>query len=215
MDLDRIPESLLGEAAAWRLAGLLFERPVPGWHERVIDLAVEVEQPALRDAVNAAQSAVEGHYLALFGPGGPASPREAAYVGLGDPGRSLAEVRAFYEAFSYHPSTEDPPDHLSVAAGFVGYLRLKEAFALGLGNDEAAGTVREARERFEREHLVRITVPLSRKLKEHAPGSVWEAAAAWMGSGLETGQFDNSLPVLEHDDEPPGGCFVCGGGPND
>lgn len=211
MDLDRIPESLMSEAAAWRLAGLLFERPVPGWHERVVDLAEEVEEPALKDAVNAARNAVEGHYLALLGPGGPASPREAAYVGLGDPGRSLAEVRAFYEAFSYHPSTEDPSDHLSVAAGFVGYLRLKEAFALGLGNDEAAGTVREARERFEREHLARITVPLSRKLKEHAPGSVWAAAAAWMGSSLETGQFDNSLIVVEDGDEPSGGCFACGG----
>jgi TorA maturation chaperone TorD len=215
MDLDRIPEALLTEAAAWRLAGLLFERPVPGWHERVADLAEEVKEPALRDAVNAAQSAVEGHYLALFGPGGPASPRAAAYVGLGDPGRSLAEVRAFYEAFAYHPSTEDPPDHLSVAAGFVGYLRLKEAFALGLGNDEAAGTVQEARERFEREHLARIAVPLARKLKEHAPGSVWAAAAAWMGSGLETGQFDKTFIAFTDSEETSGGCFACGGDPGD
>jgi len=49
----------------------------------------------------AARGAVEGHYLALLGPGGPASPREAAYVGLGDPGRTLAELRAFYDAFAY------------------------------------------------------------------------------------------------------------------
>ncbi len=214
MDRDRIPESLLREAAAWRLAGLLFERPVGGWHERVAALAEEVEESALRDAVHAAGNAVEGHYLALFGPGGPASAREAAYVGLGDPGRSLAEVRAFYEAFAYHPHAEDPPDHLSVAAGFVGYLRLKEAFARGLENEEAAATVRAARERFERDHLGRIAIPLARTLEEHAPGTVWAAAAAWMGSGLETGHPDTSLTVLEEGDELSGGCFACGGEPD-
>lgn len=215
MDTALVPASLVAEAAAWRLAARLLERPVPGWHEAVARLASEVDDPALRSAAVAARDAVEGHYLALLGPGGPASPREAAYVGLGDPGRALAELRAYYDAFAYRPRAEDPPDHVAVEAGFVSYLRLKEAFALGEGNAEAAATVREARERFERDHLARIARPLARKLKEHAPGTAWDAAAAWMGSGVETGPSESPLTVLTEADPDAEGCFACGGGPDD
>lgn len=206
MDPSKIPASLVSDAAAWRLAGLLLERPVCGWPEAVSDLAAEVDDPGLRAAAEVAPKAVEGHYLALLGPGGPASPREVAYVGFGDPGRTLAEIRAFHEAFAFGPRTEDPPDHIAVSAGFAGYLRLKEAFALGEGNGEAAATVREARERFESEHLRRVAGPLARKLEEHGPGTAWAAAAAWIHRrvGEEPGREIERIVPEE------GGCFPCG-----
>jgi hypothetical protein len=199
MDLGRIPASLVREAAAWRLAGLLLERPVPGWRETVERLAREVDEPGLRAAADASRHAVEGHYLALLGPGGPASPREAAYVGLGDPGRTLAEVRAFHEAFAFMPRSEDPPDHIAVSAGFVGFLRLKEAYARGEGDEEAARTVREARERFEREHLRCIAGPLARKLAVHAEGTSWTAIAEWIRDRVGDSE-ESSLPILTDDD---------------
>jgi hypothetical protein len=148
----------------------------------------------------ATPDAVEGHYLALLGPGGPASPREAAHIGFGDPGKTLAELRAFYETFSYRPRTEDPPDHIAVGAGFVSYLRLKEAFALGEGNDDAAAIVRSARERFERDHLRPVAGPLARKLEAHGPGTAWAMAAAWVRDRV--GEPESPpLPVLVDDDE--------------
>ena len=212
MDTAKVPASLVREAAAWRLAGRLLERPVPGWHESVMRLAAEVDDPSLTAAAEAAREAVEGHYLALMGPGGPASPREAAYVGFGDPGHALAEVRAFHDAFAYRPRTEDPPDHIAVSSGFVSFLRIKEAFALGEGNAEAAKTTREARERFDREHLGRVAGPLARKLEVHGPETPWSAAVAWMASRLDARPSDDPLPVLPPGEESSDGCFACGGG---
>jgi nitrate reductase assembly molybdenum cofactor insertion protein NarJ len=70
-----------------------------------------------------------------------------------DPGRILADLKAFYEAFAFSPRTEEAADHLSVEAGFLGYLRLKEAFARAQGEDEKAATAADAASRFGADHL--------------------------------------------------------------
>ncbi len=144
---------LMSEAAAWRLMGLLMERPRPGWNEELDTLAREVVDPSLRAAVEAARGASEGTYLGLLGPGGFISPREVAYRPMDDPGKILADLAGFYEAFAFVPQAEDPIDHIAVEAGFVAYLRMKEAYALARGDEEAVETTAESLNHFLDSHL--------------------------------------------------------------
>lgn len=160
----------IARAARWRLLGLLLERPRQGWGEELARLSAEIDDPPLRAAVAAARAASEGEYLALLGPGAPFSPREASVLGLGDPGWMLAELARYYEAFGYAPRAEDPPDHVGVEAGFVGYLELKEALAWSSGDREAAGTVAAARSSFVADHLAPLVCALGR-CTEAAPDS--------------------------------------------
>jgi len=156
---------LLVEAAAWRLLGLLLERPREGWRREVQDLARECRDPDLAAAVDAARcEASEGLYLAIFGPGGVVSAREVSYRGMEDPGRILADLEAFYEAFAFTPRTEEAPDHLAVEAGFVGYLRLKEAFARTQGEDEKAATAAAAASRFLADHVSSSVQPFAERI---------------------------------------------------
>lgn len=158
---------LLGEAAAWRLLGLLFERPREGWWQEVEMLRRDVADPAIKAAADAAHvMAKEGLYLALLGPGGTVSPREVAHRGMEDPGRILADISAFYEAFAFQPETEEAPDHLSVEAGFLGYLCLKEAYARARGNDQEAEVAAQAAQRFRDEHLASFAWPVALRLEE-------------------------------------------------
>jgi hypothetical protein len=81
-----------------------------------------------------------------------------------DPGWILADVVRYYDAFAFRPAVEDPPDHIAVAADFVAYLHLKEAFALARSDAEAAEVTRAARERFMGEHLAPAAAPLCASL---------------------------------------------------
>lgn len=150
----------IARAARWRLLGLLLERPRPGWSAEIERLAAEIDDPPLRAVVAAARDATEGEYHALLGPGAPASPREASALGLGDPGWMFSELARFYEAFGYAPRAEDPPDHVAVEAGFVGYLELKESLAWANGDADAAHTVAAARQAFVAAHLAPLVARL-------------------------------------------------------
>jgi nitrate reductase assembly molybdenum cofactor insertion protein NarJ len=152
----------IARAARWRLLGLLLERPRQGWCEEIAQLSAEIEDPALRAAVAAARGASEGEYLRLLGPGAPVSPREASVLGLGDPGWMLAELARYYDAFGYAPRVEDPPDHVAVEAGFVGFLELKESLAWARRDAAAARTVAEARTSFVADHLAPLVEALGR-----------------------------------------------------
>jgi nitrate reductase assembly molybdenum cofactor insertion protein NarJ len=155
---------LLAESARWRLTGLLFERPRPGWHEEVRALASEVGDERLAAAAHAARDADEGTYLAILGPGGAVSPREVAYRNMGDPGKILSELRGFYDAFGFHPKAEDPPDHVAVEAGFIGFVKLKQAFAAARGDTEGERTTREAAQVFVERHLGSFAGDLAERL---------------------------------------------------
>jgi TorA maturation chaperone TorD len=156
---------LFSEATAWRLIGLLFERPREGWLEEVEGLCREVSDSDIKAAANSArEEASEGLYLALLGPGSVVSPREVSYRGMEDPGHILADIKAFYEAFAFHPQTEEPPDHVSVEAGFLGYLTLKQAFARARGHEEEADIGAQAAERFRQFHLSTFAWPLADRL---------------------------------------------------
>ncbi len=148
-------EILVAHAAAWRLASLLLERPRPQWKSELVELAAEVSDPGLSACVRDADHATEELYHRLFGPGGSLSPREVSYCGFEDPGRVMAELQSFYRAFSFEPRRDEPVDHVSVEAGFVGYLFLKEAYAHRGGDAEAVEVTKSARERFTNEHVAR------------------------------------------------------------
>ena len=135
-------KALVIEAAEWRMIELLFRRPSTAWKDELKSLANEVEDTDLREAAMRAiaggsDGASEGVFHSIFGPGGPAPAREASYQGTIQLGYLMSELNAYYDAFAYTPARGDgvePPDHVSVEAGFISFLRLKQAFAMSSGS---------------------------------------------------------------------------------
>ena len=168
--LDSRAQSLLLDAAEWRLLGLLFEYPAGGWRVRVAGLAGEVSDARLRaDAEAAPREASEGMHHSIFGPGGPVPPREVSYLGGIQFGYLLSELSAYYQAFAYQPQIQEAEDHISVETGFVAYLRLKEAYALSSEDQEHAAITSEAARRFIEEHLAAMAEPIATALEAVAP----------------------------------------------
>ena len=208
----------LAAAAAWRLIGLLFERPQSGWEEEIAALSNEVEDVALQQAVAEARRAISEHgsatvaaaYLAIFGPGGGISPREVAYRVREDPGSILADLSAFHAAFAFHPRAEDPLDHVAVEAGFVGYLHLKEAFARSRNDAEATRTCAEAAESFLTAHLRCFAEPLCQRLQGTLP-HLELAARALLG---RTGPAPEPYRTFQNGDPGDEDCLSCAGCPS-
>lgn len=203
------PQEALAAAAEWRLLGLLLERPHEGWHDEIRALAREISDPALVAAASMGNGIGEGVYLDVFGPGGDVSPREVAYRGRQDPGATVADVSAFYRAFAYEPHAEDPPDHVAVEVGFVGYLYLKEAFALSHEDREGARICEEGLQRFLDEHLRCIAEPLLAKLTLLAPVPhlLGAASALLQRAGPAPSTYADVVPDgMEGDDLSCDGC---------
>ena len=164
-EVDAQVAALLRDAAEWRLLALLFRRPSPEWREELRAGAAELTDPALARAAEAAlDEAEDGVHFSIFGPGGPAPPREASYRTTLQLGYVLAEIEAYYGAFGFAPPDGEPPDHVAVEAEFVSYLRLKEALAHAAGDDERASIAAAAARDFLGEHLSRVAQPLSEGL---------------------------------------------------
>ena len=170
--------SAIADAAAWRLLSLLLERPRPGWREEIEALAREVGEGDLQEVSAMVSEAREGVYLALLGPGGPVSPRECAYSPYQDPAAILADLKAFYEAFSYNPTSEEPLDHIATEAGFVSYLKMKEAYARARDDHDALGVTKSAYQRFLEEHLGKFAVAFHERLAPVAETYLFPAALA-------------------------------------
>ena len=177
--MDARVHALLTQAAEWRLIGLLFECPVGSWRKDLADLARDVRDPRLGAAVaHALEEAAEGLYHSTFGPGGPAPPREASYTQTVQLGYLISELSAFYDAFAYRPVTREPPDHVSVEAGFVGYLRMKEAYAVARADEGQASVAADAAAAFTRDHLAAFAEPLAVTLDASGITYLAEAARA-------------------------------------
>ena len=116
------------------------------------------------------------------------------------PGAPLAELRSLYEAFAYRPSLAEPPDHVAVEAGFVAYLRLKQAYALARGNDEQMRICADAEQGFLQEHLSRMAGPLVNSLTASGITYLAQAAEA-LRSRTGPAPADAALAVLP-DEEP-------------
>ena len=160
---------LISTAVEWRLIGLLLQRPRAGWLHEVNALAREVHDERTRHAAAAARDATEGEYLRLIGPGGAVSPREVTFQPFQDPGHLLAQLATAYSAFAFHPRAEDPVDHVAVEADFVGYLFLKEAFAVARGDAEAAAITSAARSSFIETHLAALAATFAQRLEHAGP----------------------------------------------
>jgi nitrate reductase assembly molybdenum cofactor insertion protein NarJ len=209
--MDARALALLKQAAEWRLIGLLFECPAGAWRDDIVALARDSDDPLLGSAVaHALEEASEGLYHSTFGPGGPAPPREVTYVKAVQLGYLLSELTAFYDAFAYQPVTQESPDHVSVEAGFIGYLRLKEAYAVARGDDQQAAVTAEAAATFVREHLSALAEPLAATLEASGVAYLAEAARALGNrvgpppSAVASPPAGRLLPViqpLEDDDE--------------
>lgn len=165
---DRNATDLVAQAAAWRFASLLLERPRPGWRDEIEKLASEITDRELTACVGDIDDGMEGAYHRLFGPGAEVSPREVSYCGFEDPGRVMAELASFYDGFSFRPRREEPIDHISVETGFIAYLFLKEAYAWREGNREGATAARYARERFMKEHVARCAGGMEKRIDDRA-----------------------------------------------
>lgn len=188
---------LLRESAVWRLLSLLFERPRPGWHEEVDALEPIAADAELSRAVAAArEEACEEAFLGILVPAG-VSPREVTWAKGADAGALLAELRATYDAFAFAPKTEEAPDHVSVEAGFVGWLLLKEAYARAAELPDAAALTAEAREKFVRGHVARLAAALAKGLPPWNVGYLTlaaEALAARAGAPPEEPSLDAAAP---------------------
>jgi nitrate reductase assembly molybdenum cofactor insertion protein NarJ len=149
----------------WRLLGRLFECPSPTWHGEVVALARELGEDELVGVLSGARDiATEGQYHSVFGPGGPAPPREATYRDTLELGSLMSELAVYYEAFAYEPLLDESPDHIAVEVGFVAYLTLKEAYARAERHDDRAELTIRARQQFIADHLAMMAAPLARVL---------------------------------------------------
>ncbi|MGQ0734063.1 MAG: molecular chaperone TorD family protein, partial [Acidobacteriota bacterium] len=192
---DRIRQ-VLRDAAEWRLLGRLFECPSTTWIDDLRNLAADLRTTSLADvALAAREHADEGVFHSLFGPGGPAPPREASYHESLELGSLMAELKEYYEAFGYAPATPEAPDHVSVETGFVAYLRVKEAYALASENEEAAALSREAATRFISDHLAVVATPLRRLLAESGVEYL-ATASALLASRTGPPPKPRTLPIL-------------------
>jgi nitrate reductase assembly molybdenum cofactor insertion protein NarJ len=158
---------LLRDSASWRLLGRLFECPDDHWRRDIAALAAEVDDDGLRAAADAAlATASEGQYHSVFGPGGPAPPREVSYHDSLELGSLMSELAGCYEAFGYRPATSEAPDHIAVETAFIAYLRFKEAYARAAGDEEHAMTTATAAARYLANHLATLAVPLAAVLAD-------------------------------------------------
>lgn len=161
---------LLSEAARWRLLALLFEYPTDRWRQDLTALQSDLQDESARDLAAAAlKFSSEGLHSALFGPAGTVPAREVAYLGGVQFGYLMAELAAFYEAFGHQPSADEAHDHISVEAGFVGYLKLKQAYAAVSGDDEHAAIAAQAASTFVKEHIAMFAEPMLPRLENFAP----------------------------------------------
>lgn len=198
VDLSPEVHDLLGQAAEWRLLGLLFECPSPRWREQLGELAPEVGDAQLRRTAEAFRTqADEGTFHSTFGPGGPAPPREATYRDTLQLGYLMSELNAFYQAFGYEPSAAEAADHISVEAGFVGYLKLKQAFALTSDDADAARVARDAEREFIAEHLASIAEPMGASL---SASGIPYLAEAGLAIAKRCGPAKKRFLVLPQDD---------------
>lgn len=202
MTADNERLHLLRAAVEWRLLSLLFSCPQGDWQAELASLASEVADPALKAAAEAAQAeASPGLYHTTFGPGGPAAVREVSYLRSTLSGHFLAELRGMYEAFAYQPAGDEPPDHVAVQADFVGYLRVKEAFAGFRGNDDQAAVAADAAQRILDEHLSVMAEPLARSLAASGISYLTAAAAALVQRvGPPRNANAAVLPTIDSDD---------------
>lgn len=149
----------LEQAATWRYFSLLFQFPTRENRSELRRLTRDVP-PELRDLAEKSFAhtlkALEMEFHRVLGSGGiPALESSYDDNALAGRGPLLADVRAFYEAFSYQPEKPpaELPDHIAVELDFLAYLAMKIAFAHHENQVQAEQTTKDACERFLQQHV--------------------------------------------------------------
>lgn len=207
-------DTLLNEAAEWRLISLLFDCPQGDWFQQVSLLGEQVKDKRLAKAASAAQTeATEGFFHSIFGPGGPAPGREVSYRSWVEPGQMLSELSAYYDAFGFETRTNEVPDHIAVETGFVGYLRLKELYARECGDDRNAEITADAAATFVDDHLSKYAEKLNSLLNNSGIAYLELAGAALferVGPDKDKSKLrEAALPILAEERDA---MFECGAG---
>ncbi len=207
--LDPVVVDLLRDAAAWRLLGRLFECPSSAWRDDIAALDRELADDRLHAAVTAAlDESSEGLYHSVFGPGGPAPPREVTYYQSLELGSVMSSVTGYYGAFAYTPAISEPPDHIAVEVGFLAYLRTKQAFALLAGDADRATLAAEAVDHFRQDHVAAIAARLA-PLLEAAPASYMASAGRILLARAGAPRGPKQLPVIQPFEDEDGSEFSC------
>ncbi len=164
----------LERSAKWRCLSLLFQLPTRESRKEVRRIAAEVPRELRKLAEQSTShslSAAEMEYHRVLGAGGiPAVESSYDDNALAGRGPVLADVRAFYEAFSYQPKKlpAELPDHIAVELDFLAYLAMKIAFALHESMKKEAHTAEDAYERFLQEHLCEWAAKLETQVERAA-----------------------------------------------
>lgn len=201
--MTEAPRKLLQDAAEWRLLALLFEYPAGDWRRHVEAVAPEIADSLLTGAARAAlEQAAEGIHHSIFGPGGPVPPREASYLTGVQLGYLLAELSDLYQNFGYRPSQAESPDHLSVQAGFLAFLKFKLAFETASGCREHASLCQEGINYLLKEHLSHLAEPVAAALESVGPPYLVLAGRALLERvGPAEPRPDLAIPGLTAGDE--------------
>lgn len=180
----------LERAAAWRFAARLFRDPGPSPAEELETLAAALAEP-LRAGAFALASTDEARtdlYFAVLGPGGcPATESAYDLAAMANRGPLIAEVSAFYEAFSYPArlTSDVAPDHLVVELDFMGFLAFKIAYALHEDRDGDRAVAETAYTDFRDRH-VRFWLQAFRDRLQEIEAAPFAAAADWTCHVVET-----------------------------
>ena len=191
----------LQRAAVYRLLGGAFVSPTPARLEELALAAATAATAAtgrLRDklarfAIAASEAepvATANEHVFLFGRQVRCSPYESAYSGLsplGDKTARLADVAGFYEAFGVGPAAAQPDmeDHVGAELEFMSALALKEAYALGEGESEAAEITRGAEVLFLTDHLGRWAEAFAAEVEQATPLPFYTGAASLLAAWLQ------------------------------
>lgn len=209
LSLDTALTPLLKDAVEWRLLGRLFECPSDAWRADITALAAEVGDADLTAAAAAAlEESSEGLYHSVFGPGGPAPPREVSYHDTLELGSVMSSVTGYYAAFGYQPALVESPDHVAVETGFLAFLRIKQAFALMEGDDTHVDVTAQAAAAFRVDHLAVFAARLAAILAD-APVTYLQTASRVLAHRVGPRPGPKMLPVIQPPMDDDGGVFEC------
>ncbi len=126
------------------------------------ELAKRVEQ--FRICFSENQNSIEkiqSEYLAVFDVGRQISPYETEYITekVSRKPFELADITGFYTAFGFgvHETRQnkEAPDHISIELEFMAILEWKAEYAREKKEDENATIVRDAKQKFLKDHLLK------------------------------------------------------------
>lgn len=195
-----LERAALASASLCRALSLAFRAPGEDLAAELRALAASLAEPERGRVLALAERVTPDHevdYHRVLGAGGSCPCAESDHLPwrtIGGKGAILGDVAAYYRAFAYHPEVEerDSPDRLSIELGFLGWLHLKEAFALSEGRAADARVCRDARESFTEEHLATWVDVLVDRLEASEGETFFGEAARVLRASLA---FEPRAPV--------------------